>query len=282
MRKMTRREFVLTALNTSIIGSLGYAHLFEPINFKVTQNTLRLGTGRRYPLRILHLSDLHFSHEVPLTQIEAAIQLGIQENPDLICLTGDYITAKLENADLYSDVLRQLVSVAPTFATVGNHDGGKWAAGAGGYDSSLLVRKVLEKSGIRCLHNANDKVVLKGEILELVGLGDAWSEEMDVRSAFSGLKNSSKHSVICLSHNPDTKEVLREYRWDLMLSGHTHGGQFVVPFVGGAPFAPVQDKRYVHGLKPWHERFINVTSGVGNVLGVRFNCPPEVSIIDLV
>ena len=83
-----------------------------------------------------------------------------------------------------------------------------------------------------------------------------------------------------MSHNPDSKEMLRRWPWDLLLSGHTHGGQVIIPFQGPR-YAPVTDKRYVAGLKPWESRQIHVTRGVGNFAGVRFRCRPEVSLLIL-
>ena len=76
---------------------------------------------------------------------------------------------------------------------------------------------------------------------------------------------------------PDSKEHLRKYPWDLMLCGHTHGGQCDLVF--GTPFAPVRNKRYVRGLHPWNDRWIHTTKGVGNLHGLRFNCRPEVSLL---
>lgn len=66
-----------------------------------------------------------------------------------------------------------------------------------------------------------------------------------------------------------------------MLSGHTHGGQIVVPLLGWRPFAPVRDLRYVEGLHEWSGRQIYTTRGVGNLHGLRFNCPPEVSVLEV-
>ena len=73
---------------------------------------------------------------------------------------------------------------------------------------------------------------------------------------------------------------MQQYPWDLMLSGHTHGGQLWIPFIG-APFAPVRDKRFVKGLVRWQNRWVHVTKGVGNLHGMRLNCPPEVSLLTL-
>ena len=88
------------------------------------------------------------------------------------------------------------------------------------------------------------------------------------------------YPIIVLSHNPDSKDILGDYPWDMMLCGHTHGGQLYLPILG-TPFAPVKDHRYVHGLKAWNDRLIHTTSGIGNLFGMRFNCRPEVSLLTL-
>jgi len=86
---------------------------------------------------------------------------------------------------------------------------------------------------------------------------------------------------IVLAHNPDSKDYLGDFDWQLMLCGHTHGGQIAVPLLG-APHAPIKDKRFIEGLNPWRDRFIYTTRGVGSLYGTRLYCRPEVSIIDLV
>ena len=91
----------------------------------------------------------------------------------------------------------------------------------------------------------------------------------------------SKVPAVLLSHNPDTKEGVASRHWELMLSGHTHGGQLRVPWLGATPFAPVRDKRFVAGLHRWNDRWIHITKGIGNVYGMRINCPPEISFLTL-
>ena len=102
---------------------------------------------------------------------------------------------------------------------------------------------------------------------------------MDARAAFSEVV--LEHPIVLLNHNPDGKDAVGLYPWQLMLSGHTHGGQVIVPFLGPR-YAPVDDKRYVEGLKPWGTRQIHVSRGVGNVWSVRFRCRPEVTLLELV
>ena len=143
------------------------------------------------------------------------------------------------------------------------------------------VRQLLQQSRIELLHNRCATLRLKGRDVKLTGLADAWSEDLNLAAAFPPEEAAGAATRILLSHNPDTKEFLKFNPWDLLLCGHTHGGQVVLPWLG-APWAPVRDKRFLAGMYSWEHRCIHITRGVGNVHGVRFNCPPEVSLINLV
>ncbi|MGC4072803.1 MAG: phosphodiesterase YaeI [Nibricoccus sp.] len=240
-------------------------------------------TGREpvdQPLRLLHLSDLHASLEIPLEYVARAIALGLAQKPDVICITGDFVTRREAIPDGYADVLRALSAAAPTFATLGNHDGGVWSGLFGGSSTSAEVRAVLAAAGIPCLHNQAIDLTLRGRHLQLVGLGDLWSSECQPQIAFAPLHSKTRHTRVVLSHNPDSKSVLLPHDWDLLLSGHTHGGQIGIPFLA-RHFAPVQDKRFLSGLHRWENRWLHVSKGVGCLYGVRFNCRPEVTLITL-
>lgn len=232
------------------------------------------------PLRLLHLSDLHASKAVSLGYLRRALSVGLELEPDLICLTGDFITWKYRQFDEYSDVLRTLPKAAPTYACLGNHDGGSWASGIMkiGAPHSLPVQRMLKKAGIHLLHNEHRLVDLADQTINLVGVGDLWNRECYPRQAFDGL--DEKYPTILLSHNPDTKAELATYPWQLMLSGHTHGGQVYLPGLG-APLAPVKDKKYVRGLHRLGDRWLHITKGVGNLHGLRLNCRPEVSLLEI-
>jgi len=271
--RITRRQFY-----AGLAIGAAYPFAVEPRWLDVTHRRLSL-KGLRSPIRMLHMSDLHASLPVPLSMIGQAITAGLAEKPDLICLTGDFITrgGDFISKD-YSAVLKRLSAAAPTFAVLGNHDGGLWTQIYDGRADHKAVEQLLEDSNIELLHNRSKSVTLRDSSISLVGTGDLWNDEVDARHAFSEV---GPDPVILLSHNPDGKDVVAQYPWQLMLSGHTHGGQVIWPF-DGPRYAPVNDKRYVDGLKPWGTRHIQVSRGVGNIWGVRFRCRPEVTILDLV
>ena len=274
---MSRRRF-LGGVSVAAAGTLSYAHLFEAHWLQKSFFTLPLSNDEKPPVKLLHLSDLHASPVVSLSYIRKAIEAGVNWKPDLICITGDFVTSKFKDAAGYSDVLRLLSKTAPSFASLGNHDGGSWAGEEGGYSSTAWITDVLAQSGIELLHNRGTTVQVAGRSLNLVGLGDLWAKDFDAQRGF---RQRAHGETIVLSHNPDTKEHLGVFDWRLMLSGHTHGGQLRVPWMGATPFAPVRDKRFVAGLHRWNDRWIHVTKGIGSVFGMRINCPPEVSFLTL-
>jgi predicted MPP superfamily phosphohydrolase len=273
---MKRRAFIASALGLSA-GIPAYAKFFEPGWLKFNQIECNLFSGQRQePVRLLHLSDLHASPAVPNYLIEHAIDVGLSAKPDLICITGDFVTMNQGfDAAWLERQLRRANSAAPAFASLGNHDGGRWAHRHGGFRSPDNVASIVTSSGIRLLLNNHCVFKSKGRTFDLVGLGDLWAGEMEPAGAFPATPSDR---VVLLSHNPDSKDFLDNYHWDLMLSGHTHGGQLSLPYFG-TPFAPVVDQRYVRGLKTWNDRLIHVTPGVGNLHGVRFNCRPECSLL---
>ena len=283
MNLISRRRFIQLAGCGGALatGGSSYMHFVEPGWFEVHEETvpIRLPPGSR-PLRLLHLSDFHASSAVPWSLIEEGIDLGLALAPDLICLTGDFITDKLPDLARYIRLLKRLSRAAPVYAVPGNHDGGDWAVRQMGFDNLPQVRTMLEDAGIILLENRSTTLSLANQTrLELIGVGDFWGDDFSPVLAFD--KARGNLPTIVLSHNPDSKTKLLPYTWDLLLCGHTHGGQLRIPITGWTPFAPVRDKRYVKGLHLWSQRYLHVTTGVGNLHGARFNCRPQVSLLRL-
>jgi predicted MPP superfamily phosphohydrolase len=277
-RRISRRSF-LAALALGGAGWTGYAHFVEPTWLEVGRHDVPTGIPGP-PVKLLHLSDFHASWCVGLDYIREAIEHGLRLQPDLVCVTGDFITSTYADFEGYRRVLARLSSAVPTFACLGNHDGGEWARTCRGYATTEKVQTLLRESGIELLHNKSKILQARGRKFALTGLGDCFALDAHPQQAFDAPIPSDAVRIV-LTHNPDTKAILAPYSWDLMLSGHTHGGQVCLPLIG-SPWLPVEDKRFVAGLYRWNNRWLHITKGVGNLGGVRFNCRPEVSLLTIV
>ena len=301
---LSRRQIVFGCA-TGLTAGVAYAHFIEPGWLELSTRRVKLrGRSLERPLRVLHLSDLHASESISIPFLRSAFEMAAQVKPDVICLTGDYVTSG-ESYDQvgYQAALRWLSTVAPCFAVLGNHDG-VWnpffkeqaqngapmassppcsfdnclpchgALCASGQNTKIV--SLLESGGIRLLHNRSEYLRVAGSSVRFVGVGDLWINQVDPITAFSDPRPAA--ATILLSHNPYAKELFLNEDWDLMLCGHTHGGQLIIPKYG-SPYAPVKDKRYVAGLLPYEKGLIHITRGVGTVHGYRLNCRPEVSLL---
>lgn len=207
--------------------------------------------------------------------------MGLETSPDAVCMTGDFITNQYAFDEAgYQRILKRLAAHIPCYACLGNHDGGNWTTHVGGYATSEVVRRLLQASGIELLHNRAVIIDIKDQRIVFAGVGDLWNEEVDAAAAFREVTDTPRNATVLLAHNPDTKDLVREYPWDMMLSGHTHGGQVLVPGIG-TRFVAVRDKRFISGLKHWNGKNIYISRGVGNLAGVRLNCRPEVTTLTL-
>jgi hypothetical protein len=277
---INRRTFIyaLSSLAAAAGGIASYAHFWEAKRIRVSKKYImsdRSPLGA--PLKVLHISDLHASCFVSLSFIERAVRQALEEKADLICITGDFITFGVPCYDRYKQILKLLSNTAPTVACFGNHDGGKWAKRGIGYDERPMVKKLLSESNIHILENESENLLINHQIISIVGLDDIWAERFDPPKAF-GSADSDYDMRIVLSHNPDTRVQLDTYEWDMLLCGHTHGGEVCIPYIG-APLAPVKDKRYVEGLHYENGRVVHITRGLGSLFGVRINCAPEISLL---
>jgi predicted MPP superfamily phosphohydrolase len=221
------------------------------------------------PLRLAFLSDLHAGPTTPHKTLDAAFGAVHEARPDLVLLGGDYVYLDADNIDCIAHCLRELASTFPVFGVWGNHD--LWA------DDHYLER-FLSGQGVRMLCNEWEKGLL-GEPVDLYGVDDPWTGEPD----FSPLLDADR-PVVLLCHNPDGILLMDErHRADLMLCGHTHGGQICRP--DGSPYM-VHAKtgtRFAGGHYRHEQKQIVVSRGVGTVeIPLRLYAPPEVLIVDLV
>jgi len=239
--------------------------------------------------KIVQLSDIHSSLIVSQNHIAQAVKLAMVEKPDLIVLTGDFLSGKKkfgtgsigefkrEYLDNCINAFKPLQAPMGIYAVLGNHD--FWS----GSDAVKTITDEFERQlGVNWLRNKHVVLEKDKDQIALLGVDDYWEDSCSVGKAYDGLKKDM--SKILLSHNPDINEALSPLiKIDLILSGHTHGGQVVIPFVG-MPFLPSPfGQKYREGLVRDGERQTYITRGVGHMVApIRYNCPPEVTLITLV
>ncbi|MEM6820653.1 MAG: phosphodiesterase YaeI [Verrucomicrobiota bacterium] len=279
--KLTRRNFLTALLSTSVAGFAGpcYMRFAEPNWFEITEKTVPLNRFKE-PLRILHLSDFHVSDETSLNRLKRAVSLSLELQPDLAFITGDFITWNLHNPIEYRNTLRRLSDQIPVLACLGNHDGRSWASRTHGYPTYTKVQQLLDSSNVTLLFNSQTQVDLGEKHFSVVGLGDLWSGNTKPEAILEKTR-SNEDPIFVLSHNPDSKSILEAFDWDLLCCGHTHGGQLVIPFLNWRPFLPVTDTSFPEGLKHWKDRYIHITRGIGSLHDMRFNCRPEISLLNV-
>lgn len=277
-RILTRRGFLKLG-KIGCVAAVGGAVVarWESVRLETTFRRVE-GLGLKERIRVLHLSDFHASWCVPWSLIRESVERGMAEKPDVVVLTGDFISRPTDKLDGYAEVLAALEGHPHCYGSFGNHDGP--------YDSpwTRTVARDMEELmagwGVKFLVNRRVEAEIRGQQLRIAGLGDLWWEEANPELCL-GQTGESRPPTLLLAHNPDTKVLLEGYGWDVMFCGHTHGGQVVVPFFNWAPVLPVKDRSMVAGMYPWKGRHIHITRGVGNLHGLRFSCRPEVSIVDL-
>ncbi len=244
--------------------------------------------------KLVQLSDLHYDGKHLSPQLlEQAIALSNQEQPDLVLITGDFVTDRPEPIPDLVKKLGGLASKSGVFGCLGNHDSPKSV-------KQLLIDS-LAIVGIEIL--VNEVAYPLGNEIALVGLADFWSRDFQPRGVFAQINPDLPRLV--LSHNPDSAKVLAKYRVDLQLSGHSHGGQVVIPGYGAVPavlrpirkHTPKAISNYIPYLKEcadvvqnwqwsegWHQVKKNqlyVNRGLGTYFPGRLNCPPELTVITL-
>ncbi len=218
-------------------------------------------------LRAVQLTDLHRCHLTSDSVLRKAVSLALESKPDIVFLTGDYVTTSTADVDPCGHILAPLKARLGVFAVLGNHD----------YTvSCTMVTNMLEKHGIRVLVNEN--VRLDGGLV-VAGLEDDRYGKPDVARTLHGVKRNDP--LVVLAHNPIHVEKFSE-RSCLVLSGHTHGGQIHLPILTQREMRRIGAGRYRAGWYTAGKAAVYVNYGLGQVgFPVRFLCKPEVSVFTL-
>ncbi len=286
--KLNRRQFIKgvaagTILPGMFAGSLmgGYA-LYEAKHCGVYRTDIAL---RNLPapfdgMTIAFLADSHHGPLNPLEYLERVVIMTNALRPDMVALGGDYVQHgyAFEGRGSHRhyvwpgiEVLSRLRAPLGCFAVLGNHDY---------MVDPTETRRALAAHDITDLTNTGVWLERGGARLRFGGVDDCRLGSPLLAPAVGDM--TGEDAAVIMTHNPDFVELIRDKRVDLVLSGHTHGGQVVLPFVGAPITSSWYGQKYVQGLRQGPSARVFVTRGVGTTgLPIRFACPPEVALLTL-
>ena len=267
---ITRRAALKGVLATAVgavTGTATYGVAYERHRIGVTRATLPVSglPAALDGLRIALLTDVHHSRLVPADDVTKAVDLAQSEKPDLIVLGGDYVTfGDRAFVGPVADLLAPLHAPHGVFAILGNHDDDKDMPAA-------LARK-----GFTVLKDQRTRITVHGEALEMVGIR-FWTRRP---AEMTRVLRDAKDTVLLLAHDPRRLTEASQLNIPVVLSGHTHGGQVLLPGVGAV--AKAARFPILAGTGHQENTSIFVSRGIGTVyVPVRFNCPPEVALVTL-
>jgi hypothetical protein len=284
--RLTRRSF-LTLAASSVGGLALYSGEIARHELRVEEYSVHLP---RLPeafrgMRIAQISDIHYFEWTESFFLRQVVDHVNNLKPDMVVLTGDFVTygpVRWPSEDAHKRfALRHMPECASIlsgircplrYATLGNHDmmvGGRYVYGD------------LINQGLPVLRNRAVALERNGQRLWLIGLGSACARDVDTERAFPDSAVRDREATIVLAHEPDILPQIAKLDADLMLSGHTHGGQVCLPFLPPA-FLPQYGKKYVQGWFRSGSTQLYVNRGIGTIgVPFRVNCPPEITLLTL-
>lgn len=261
------------------INRIGHSTFGEPKEFRV--ETVRL-TLRRLPpvfsgFRIVQISDIHMGGWMNPERLQHVADMVLAQKPDVLLITGDFLkgrrvtdATKQGIKDLLK-VLRPLAVLVPTFAVLGNHDY---------HTDPDAIRAMLRRCKIADLTNTVFTLRRERGSLHLCGVDDVRHGDVRLNDVIARLEENTP--AILLAHEPDFADISAATdRFDLQVSGHSHGGQIVLPFYG-PPRLPDSARKYHTGLYKIRNMFQYTNRGIGmDRFAIRINCPPEITVFVL-
>lgn len=253
-------------------GIAFYSFYIEP--FRLTIDTLSLESSLSREVRIVQVSDIQISRHYTTENLEKVVQAVNRQQPDILLFTGDLYEnyASYRDDEALISLLSQMDAKYGKFAIWGNRDYGGGAVRK--YES------ILAQSGFTLLTNASVSIpVSDTDTVFLAGLDDALLGQPDITPILQQLSGDENTYTILMTHEPDTAEQYAQMGFDLIVSGHSHGGQVNIPFF--PTITTHLAERYIDGLYSLSEQTqLYVNSGIGTSrIPVRFRVPPEISLL---
>ena len=272
----TRRDVLrglVAAPLVAVSATAAYARLIEPYNYLISETDIFISDLLQAfeGFRITQLTDIHHSRILGIDEIRRVVNLAQQTRPDMFVLTGDYSTSYRRYIEPCAEALSTLSAPEGVWAVLGNHDH---------YTDPELTTRALQRQHIAVLNNVNTILRRGSDAIQLSGIDDWTWNATDWARAFSGLKASTP--TILLSHQPTVLDFEQTKDVSLILSGHTHGGQLNLPFLGAPARLFTKDMRYARGLFRRGETQLYVSTGTGVIgLPLRLGVRPEIAVLRL-
>ena len=265
------------------IGGGLYMREYEPSWVEINELTLTLPRLAKSfsGLRMVQISDLHFGGWMTIESLTSIVQMVNAQYPDIVVITGDFVMGHsissqakeqmIEHLDELAATLKKLVDRSLVFSVLGNHD---YMLSRG------TVLNMLSQASIKDLSNSVHTFERGNDRLHLAGIDDVMARYARMDLVESSLPDEG--CAISLVHEPDFAEVsAKTGRFDLQLSGHSHGGQVVLPLLG-PPVLPWLARKYPSGLYKVMDMYQYTNRGVGMTPPyIRFNCRPEITVFTL-
>jgi len=270
MAKLSRRSFLALGL-CAAVAPIGYS---LDNDLEVTRETVRLkGLPRAFSgFNVCHLTDLH-SREFDKGNA-SLLSLIAESRPDAIAVTGDMVDRLNPDESVFLKLCEGLSRIAPTYFVTGNHE-------IDGLHGLGIVGDVARR-GVNCMDNRSVTLERNGQSIRIAGVGEhKFYGNAGLKAALQGV--SEDDFTLLLSHHPEQMDAFTQKKVDLVLAGHTHGGQIRLPFMG-AIFAPTQGMfpRYISGLYQEDRTAMYISRGLGSsTFPIRRDCPPEMAFLTL-
>lgn len=250
-----------------------YGHFWERKKLDVVRLSLTIpGLPESFKgMKLIQFSDVHLGHYFEPEDLQPLVTRMLSEQPDMICFTGDMVDEVVMPLFAAVPLFSQLQPPLGKFAVMGNHD---YRAG-----EQRKVRDGLMASGFEVLDNRHVVVNKNGQQLYIAGIDDVFHGVPDLPHALANIPSDG--SVILLAHEPDFADITTEYPVALQLSGHSHGGQVRLPFIGHL-VTPQYAQKYVQGLYRVGNLQVYTNRGLGTtILPIRLFCQPEMTVFTL-
>ena len=277
---INRRKFIKLAAGVGVAAVAADSTLIEPNRPRLVRKeiALRRWPGRLDGFTIALLSDFHYDPYFSVHPIRSAVEIVNGLRADLIALTGDFVSVPWYGdpskgasvAEPCAQLLGKLHAPYGVWSVLGNHDV---------FSDPDRVTSALKSVKIPLLSNQSVPIEKEGSRFWLAGVDDVLGGSADLPATLHGV--SADEPVVLLAHEPDYADYVSGYPVDLQLSGHTHGGQIRLPFMRPL-YLPELAKKYVWGQFKIRELILYTNAGIGTVeIPVRWNCPPEITLITL-